>query len=125
MKRVIPVVAGVWASAALAGAALGHAYSAPSATSFRYDEDDGRFKGRVESPRRPCEGSRKIKLREHTDDGTEVVGRTRSNAEGRWSIEQPTANGVYSAVVVRRERTPTGHVHACQRGASGTVTVDP
>jgi hypothetical protein len=125
MRRVIATVAAVSAVVALAGAALGHAYSAPSTTSLRYDEEDGRFEGRVDSPRRPCVPSRKIKLVEHTADGNEVVGRTRSNAKGRWSIEQPTASGAYSAIVVRRERTPVGHVHACQRGTSGTVTVDP
>jgi hypothetical protein len=120
-------IAGLACSLALvaAPAVLGHAYSAPTATSLRYDEDSGRFKGRVESPRRQCEHGRTVKLLKHTGSGKEVVGETRSNTEGRWSIEEPTANGVYSARIVRRERTPVGHVHACQRGASGTVTVDP
>ena len=125
MRKIISAVVAVAASASLAGAALGHAYSAPSTTSLRYDEDDGLFKGRVESPRRPCVSQRKVKLVEHTPDGNEVVGRTRSNAKGRWSIEHANASGAYSAIVVRRERMPTGHVHACQRGTSGTVTVDP
>lgn len=120
------LIAGVVCSLAVAAAAaFAHAYSAPSTTTLRYDEDDGRFRGRVDSPRRPCENRRKIRLVKHTSSGKEVVGRTRSNSRGRWSIEQGNANGAYTAVVVRRERTPVGHVHACQRGTSGTVTVDP
>lgn len=113
------------AVAALAGAALAHAYSAPTATSIRYDEADGRFRGRVNSPRQACEARRKVKLMKQSNDGRKVVGRTLTNKNGRWSIRQSNANGVYSAVVVRRETALDGHVHQCQRGASGTVTVDP
>ncbi len=112
-------------AAAAASTVLAHAYSAPSTTTLRYDEDDGRFRGRVESPRRPCRQMRKVKLVKHTSSGREVVGRTRSNNRGRWSIEQGNASGAYHAVVVKRDRTPPGHVHSCQRGTSGTVTVDP
>ena len=107
-------------------AAVAHQYSAPTTTSFRYDEDDGAFKGRVDSPRDPCIAQRKVKLVRHTDSEREVVGKTRSNSRGRWSIDQPNAAGTYNAVVVRRFSAPTGHVHQCQRGASQPVTVvDP
>jgi hypothetical protein len=112
-------------AALLATGAVAHQYSAPTTTSLRYDETDGRFRGRVDSPRDPCLQQRKIKLVKHTDDGNEVVGRTRSNSRGRWNIAEGNASGAYSAVVVRRYSAPTGHVHQCQRGASGTVTVDP
>ncbi|MFN2587011.1 MAG: hypothetical protein ABR613_02675 [Actinomycetota bacterium] len=125
-SRTLPIV---WLAASVgaagAAAAFAHAYSAPSATTLRYDEDDGRFRGRVDSPRRSCEEQRKVKLVKHTSSGNEVVGRTRSNAKGRWSIEQGNANGAYHAVVVRRNHTPPGHIHQCQRGTSGTITVDP
>ncbi|HEV2757344.1 MAG TPA: hypothetical protein VG318_16385 [Actinomycetota bacterium] len=125
MRKIIPAVLAVAAAASLGGTVLAHAYSAPSTTSLRYDEDGGEFRGRVASPRRSCEDSRKIKLVKHTSSGNDVVGRTRSNSKGRWSIEKENASGAYSAIVVRRDRTPPGHVHACQRGTSGTVTVDP
>ncbi len=125
MRRSLVALVLAAMAASLGGLALAHAYSAPSSTTLRYDEDGGRFRGRVESPRRPCEQQRKVKLVRLTSDGREVVGRTRSNNRGRWSIEEANANGAYRAVVVKRDRTPPGHVHNCQRGTSGTVTVDP
>ncbi len=110
---------------AFPGTGSAHEYVSPTETTIKYAEAKGRFHGRVDSVRSACEEDRKVKLRKRTRSGWKFVGRTRTNQRGRWSIDKANANGVFSAVVPRRVNNPPGHIHDCERGTSGTVTVDP
>lgn len=125
MRKTMSTLLVAVAVAALAGVAVAHQYAVPTTTTLRYEEDEGRFRGRVSSRRQACEHQRKVKLVRITASGRDVVGSTRTNHSGRWSISEGNANGAYRAVIPRRHETPVGHVHDCQRGTSGTVNVDP
>lgn len=107
--------------------AVAHAITAPSATTIRYREARGRFKGRVTSPRAKCQRRRHVVLMKQTATGARAVGHDRSNRYGRWRIAEPSASGTYRAVVRRRlyEKQDPFHSHLCQRAESVAITVDP
>ncbi|HEV2757345.1 MAG TPA: hypothetical protein VG318_16390 [Actinomycetota bacterium] len=118
------VVAAAVTVGSLTSGAVAHDYTGWSATLIGYDSDKGRFFGRVGSTVENCAIDRRVKVRKHTSAGFKVVGRTRSNAEGRWRLSKPNAKGTYSAVVVKRSTTSSEHEHDCRRGGSASVTVD-
>lgn len=118
------LLAAAVAAGSLTGGAAAHDYVGWSATPIGYDSDKGRFSGRVGSNVSDCEIDRRVKVRKHTSAGFKVVGRTRSNAKGRWRLSKPNAAGEFSAVIVARSETTSGHEHECPRGGSGSVTVE-
>lgn len=120
-----PAAVALAAIVSLTGAAAAHDYSATTASTIDYQEDEGAFGGRVGSTHPECEAKRRVRLRKHLSSGFEVVGRTRTDGDGRWSIEKPKADGTYSVVVRRRIETSNEHDHSCRRGGSAATTVNP
>ena len=118
------LLAALVAAGSLAGGAAAHDFTTGSATLIGYDDEKGDFFGRVGAAEHECVAGRRVKIRKHTSSGFEVVGRTRSNAKGRWRLARPKANGTYDAVVTPKTTTTAGHDHNCLRGGSGSVTVD-
>lgn len=127
--KVLMALLACWMCAAvgMTAVAVAHTVTAPSATTIRYREARGRFKGRVTSSRPKCERRRRVVLMRDTASGPRAVGRARSNRYGRWSISEPNASGTYRAVVRRRfyENQDPFHAHLCQRAQSAAITVDP
>jgi hypothetical protein len=122
-RAIIGVPAVVIAvGSALGGVAAAHSFSASTASLIGYE--DGSFAGRVGSTHSECVGRRRVRLEKHTDAGLKVVGRTRSDEDGHWTIHKPKAKGTYWVVVRRRIETTNEHDHTCRRGGSATVTVE-
>ena len=126
MRKFTNVLLALFAGlVSVGGVASAHRYAAETSLTSRYDEAGGTFKGRVTSSRLACERNRRVKIVHETPQGSEVVGRSRSDGEGRYTVEVGTANGTYRAVAPQRSRMSKGHNHVCSRGESPAVAVNP
>lgn len=119
-----PVAVALAGVVSLTGAAAAHSYSASTASTIDYEDGTGVFSGRVGATQSECVAKRRVRLEKHLSSGFEVVGRTRTDGDGRWTIEKPKADGTYSVVIRRRIGTSDGHDHSCRRGRSAPVTVE-
>jgi hypothetical protein len=63
----------------------------------------GKFRGRVNSVRNPCERRRRVVLKKVRPGPDRTVGRDRTNAQGRWRINKPNAKGRFYARAVKKE----------------------
>lgn len=65
-----------------------------SEVSIRYNDDNGVFKGRVDSTPE-CEGDRRVVLFKARPGDDKRVGSDVTNRRGKWRIEKNHANGTY------------------------------
>jgi hypothetical protein len=120
------------ASLALAVAATVFAAASASATrvvriksSVTISERAPAFHGRVKSPNRACEESRKVKLYRLGPGPAVFLGTTRTNRRGKWVIHTELLGSAayYAKVLPRREGT-AGTIYVCRGDRSRTVAVD-
>jgi hypothetical protein len=84
------------------------------------------FHGRVKSPNQACVQQRRVKLfKRKPNCDRRLLGKTRTNAAGKWEvIVDPLSSGAYWAVVTRRSEGAAGTIFVCLRDKSKTVVVD-
>lgn len=59
------------------------------------------FRGKVKSPKAPCEKERKVKLYEVHSGPDDLVSTTESKANGNWAIGNDTADGRFYVKVTK------------------------
>ena len=107
------------AAAAISLAGVPTAFAAvESNISIRYNEDTGRFHGKVTSPDPECEHSRTVRLFKKTADGRVLKGTTFSGAEGGWRIKLANAHGSFFAL------TPNELIMDTSCGKARSKTID-
>ena len=122
------VVAVVIAAALLVGSvAEAHARSFGSVIRFTRAVVDGndveRVVGVVESNRAQCIRERKVvAFFKESGEDEEVYGKTLTNSEGRWVIEENGPAGeIYRFVVRRKTIVRNGHRHECRADDDATL----
>lgn len=80
------------------------------------------FHGKVKSQSDICVGHRKVKLFSEKPGRDTLLGRTRSNARGRWEIPQDPPSGVFYAKVKKGGSASLGI--KCKGDKSGPVVID-
>ncbi|MDQ3662755.1 MAG: hypothetical protein M3454_17220 [Actinomycetota bacterium] len=98
-----------------------HTFTAPSRVSIQFD--DGKFKGRVRSPRSQCIENRRVKVfKVRVNRPDRRIGRDRTNSQGRYSIPKPRGiKGRFYAQVTRRTRGDYPHKHRCRAASSRLI----
>ncbi len=127
MSRYLSVLAVLMVLGSLAvgvGNASSHTAAADSKVTIRYNEAKGQFQGRVLSKREACERKRTVYvLKERRHRLPAGRGATRTNRAGFWKIENPDPKGRFFAVVQRRIRGNSEHLHTCRGRRSETIRV--
>jgi len=83
------------------------------------------FHGHVSSESPACEPRRRVKLFKQRPGTDKLLGKDRTDHEGRWKIEvEPLKSGAYYAKVTRRAEGAAGTTFVCKRDRSKTVVVD-
>jgi hypothetical protein len=86
------------------------------------------FSGKVKSPRPACVPNRRVKVVSGDHETSELVGATRADANGRWTVDPPgqfVAPGDYHAFVPRKVRSKPGHRHICKAATAVTTVGGP
>lgn len=78
--------------------------------------------GKVKSDSPSCIANRKVRLFKVKSGGDKVLGKTRTDAAGKWTIEKTTKSGVYYAKVNQFADESTGLV--CLPAKSKKVAID-
>ncbi|HZJ03273.1 MAG TPA: hypothetical protein VFE20_06285 [Thermoleophilia bacterium] len=101
-----------------------HTFTANSTVSIRFH--DGKFKGRVRSPRERCEKRRLVKVYKARPNRPDVfIGEDRTNDNGFYRVRKP--RGVKGKFYARATRKVTQHpnyptqVHRCRRALSRVI----
>jgi len=135
-----------------AGLATAHEMSYPSTVTIRFydaadpnsgasrcDDPTGHedcFYGRVRSAQAACQRHRTVRVfdrnptppmrarADHAGTQPELVGKTRSDADGRWIVvvDNPGTH-TFFARAARRTISRRGHAHRCRRAVSDDLTV--
>ena len=93
----------------------------PSETKIRISKKQPRFHGRVASPDRSCMRDRKVRVFLNKNVEDRVIGRARTDREGKWLWPTNRSVGLYYAKV-NRTRTPAG-VTRCAPALSESVFI--
>jgi Bacterial Ig-like domain (group 1) len=84
----------------------------------------GAFKGQVTSTDDRCEPQRVVKIKKAKPGKDGNAGSDTTNAQGRYRVSKPNADGRYYARVAKREITlATGDVLVCRGARSSTIKV--
>ena len=83
------------------------------------------FHGKVKSSNQACEIHRKVKLFKQRPGADKLLGKDKTNHNGRWVIKvQPLKSGAYYARVTRRSEGTAGTIFVCRGDRSKTIVVD-
>ena len=97
-----------------------HTFTASSTISIRFE--DGKFKGRVRSPRPLCE-KRLVKVfKARPERSDKFIGQDRTDDEGRYVVPKPS--GVSGKFYARARKKIGGrydHYHRCRRALSRII----
>jgi hypothetical protein len=81
------------------------------------------FHGRVNSEGGEfCVTNRRVKMMKQRNGPDRLLGKDRTNSEGRWKVHFPPPSGVYYAKVKRLSSASLGV--NCQRDKSNVITID-
>lgn len=101
-----------------------HTFTADSTISIRFE--NGKFRGRVRSPRERCEKRRLVKVYKARPNRPDVfIGEDRTNDNGFYRVRKP--RGVKGKFYARATRKVTQHpnyptqVHRCRRALSRVI----
>lgn len=78
------------------------------------------FHGHVSSPKHACEVQRTVKVFNKKAGPDGLFGKTKTDGDGKWSIDGSTANGNFYAKVTRRKEGAAGTTFVCRRDVSPT-----
>lgn len=123
LRMLALIVVGLLATeGALVTVALAHVKAFGSGISI--DHQDGNFFGAVSSKRKKCKRRRQVIVRKSRPQKSDIViGSTRTNATGGWSVSRGSRTGDFYAVVKRRTTASYGHSHKCRRAISKHIKV--
>jgi hypothetical protein len=83
------------------------------------------FHGKVKSSNQACEIHRTVKLYKQRNGADKLLGKDKTNHDGKWEIElEPLKSGAYYAKVKRRSEGTAGTIFVCRRDKSKTIAVD-
>lgn len=100
-----------------------HVDSFRTAVTIRYARKTA-FKGTVASDHQQCSDQRRVELRRRYGNGSRIVARTFTSAQGRWKVYWPRAEGRYFALARSAQVIdPSGATIFCRRDASVTIRV--
>ncbi len=117
------LAAGVATLAAFAaGTAIAPAQDMPFDSKIRLTERFPFAHGKVKSDSPDCVYNRKIRLFKQKQGGDKVLGKTRTDMDGKWTIEKTPKSGVYYAKVNQYANESTGLV--CLPAKSKKVAID-
>ena len=100
-----------------------HEFTVDSTISIRFE--DGKFRGRVKSPRESCVKNREVKVFKARPVKPDIlIGKDHTNENGRYVVPKPS--GVTGKFYARAKRRVTGnpvydHVHRCRRALSRII----
>jgi len=97
-------------------------------TRVTMDDTGEGFKGRViaNPDRRFCERGRRVRIFREQPGGDALVGKTRTDRNGRWTFTLPEGEfGDFHARAPRKLRIISGNGIDCRRGRSKAVTIIP
>lgn len=99
---------------------------AESDVTIRHAPERSLFAGRVDSHMRWCERNRVVVLRKVAEGPDPVIGRTKTDSEGRWRIEAAPRSGRFYAMARSKDRYYgiDGH-DICYRARSRALEVAP
>jgi hypothetical protein len=102
--------AGVAAACPQAGAGTGAAAGTPAGAAIfksrlrlKYNRSAGKFEGMLSSPAADCRPGRRVKILRQDRRRTEKVGKTKTKASGRFSLEREADPGTYFAKVAPKK----------------------
>ena len=97
-----------------------HTFTVNSTISIRFE--DGKFKGRVRSPRPRCE-KRLVKVFKARPDRPDIyIGQDRTDDEGRYVVPKPPgASGKFYARANKKFTGKYPHRHRCRRALSRII----
>ncbi len=123
--KAVPSVLAVLAVAAIAALPASATRIVRIGSSVTISERAPAFHGRVKSPNRACEESRKVKLYRLGPGPAVFLGTTRTDRRGRWIIRVKLLGSAayYAKLLPRREGT-AGTIYVCRGDRSRTVAVD-
>ena len=101
-----------------------HTFTANSTVSIRFH--DGKFKGRVRSPRERCEKRRLVKVFKARPNRPDVfIGDDRTNDDGFYRVDKPSGvSGKFYAAATRKETHHPNYpaqIHRCRRAISRII----
>jgi hypothetical protein len=101
-----------------------HTSEASSEVSINFE--DGKFRGRVTSPRERCVRNRTVEVfKERRNQPDLLIGQDQTNDQGRYSVDKPRGvEGKFYANVTQRTTGDYPHLHRCREATSRTIRVD-
>jgi hypothetical protein len=83
------------------------------------------FHGRVKSANDDCVRHRKVKLFKKRNGQDKVLGKDKTNHDGKWKVKvDPLKSGAYYAKVLRSEQHGKGKTLICKSATSITAHID-
>ena len=119
-KKMI-VAVGAMAALMAAPAVDAHTFTGSTSTTIGYAR--GAFRGRISSNVASCKIGRTVRLYKVKKGPDRLLGKTKSNRRGKWSIARAKRRGRYYAKVAGRQAGTYGHNHRCAAATSATLRI--